>query len=239
MTENQNPNSNNYLMPISIILAAILIAGALVYNVGSKEAAKPSNDNKELALVEESINPSIIFPKINDSDAVLGDQNAPVTIFIYGDYQCPVCKVMFDEVERKIQKDYVETGKVKLIFRDFPLDQIHPYARAAAEAVACANEQGKFWEYHDVLFERQENLSETDFIALAQELGLDKNQFEFCYNARKYQKEVQSDLESGIKAGVQGTPATFINNEFISGISRVEPYQIFKTAIEEQLTTNN
>lgn len=143
---------------------------------------------------------------------------------------------MFSEVESKIRKDYIETGKVKLVFRDFPLDQIHPFARAAAEVVACANEQGKFWEYHDVLFERQEEISTMDFFGLAQELGLNKNQFESCYKTRKYKNEIQSDLESGIKAGVQGTPATFINDKFISGISRVDPYQIFKTTIDELLT---
>jgi len=225
MTENQSQGKNSYLLPLSIVVAAVLVAGALVYNAGSRELAQ----NKENLAAAN--NPT----EEKNDDAVLGDSSARVTIVVFGDYQCPVCKVMFDEVEKQIRKDYVETGKAKLVFRDFPLDQIHPYARSAAEASRCAKEQGKFWEYHDLLFEKQEELATLDFVALAEGLGLNQTQFNDCYKNRKYKDEVQKDLEDGLRAGVQGTPATFINNTFISGITRIDPYRMFKTAIEEEL----
>lgn len=235
MEENQNKNS--YLLPLSIVLAALLIGGALVYNAGSKEIAAKNEKNLAAAnnpTEEKSNEPVVVLPTIDD-DAVMGDTNAPMTIIFFGDYQCPVCKVMFDEVEKNIRKDYVDTGKAKIVFRDFPLDQIHEYARGAAEASECAKEQGKYWEYHDLLYEKQEELGAIDFAVLAAGLGLNKSQFETCYNSRKYKDEVQKDLEDGIKAGVGGTPATFINDKFISGINRIDPYKMFKDVIEEEL----
>ncbi len=169
-----------------------------------------------------------------DDDPFLGEDNAPVTIIEFSDYQCPFCKKFYDETEKQLIKDYVETGKVKFVYRDFPLDSIHPLARKAAEAAECADEQGKFWEYHDKLFETQK-LDEASLKQHAKDLGLDTEQFNSCLDSGKYKDEVQKDLDDGIKAGVTGTPTFFINGKKVVG---AQPYSVIKQIIDDELSKN-
>ena len=172
-----------------------------------------------------------------DNDPFKGSKDAAVTIIEFSDFQCPFCKRFFDQTLSQIEKNYVDTGKVKFVYRDFPLDSIHPQARPAALSAECANEQGKFWEYHDLLFQKQDEwvaVGASSFKQYAKDLGLDSSKFDSCFDSRKYEDEVQSDLDDGVNVGVQGTPAFFINGILVSG---AQPYVAFQVAIEQALAS--
>jgi len=166
-----------------------------------------------------------------DDDPMKGDPNAPVTIIEFSEFQCPFCKKYIDETYFQIIKNYVDTGKVRYVFRDFPLS-FHEFARPAAMAAECAHEQGKFWEYHDLLFTNQAELSEANFKKWATELKLNTVQFNTCLDTEKYSDEVAADQAEGQSYGVSGTPAFFINGQIISG---AQPYSVFQQAIEQAL----
>lgn len=213
-------------LSISILIAAVLIGGALIYSAGLKNVDRPSDN--QIKPNEEQISAK---PEIGD-DVILGDPEAPVTIFIFGDYQCPACGMFYKEIEPLLRKDYIDTGKAKMVNKDFPLESIHPFARPAAEASECAKDQGKYWLYHDALFERQQQLSQVDFAQLAVDLNLNKEQFSQCYDNRKYKDEVAGDINEGLKVGVDATPTIFINGNKFRGVA---PYNVYTEAIEEAL----
>ncbi|MBI2024709.1 MAG: thioredoxin domain-containing protein [Candidatus Harrisonbacteria bacterium] len=229
MEESQKP-VKDALLPGSIIVAALLIAGALVYNTGLKNVGNQ-------ASLEENTN-TFSAEDLIDDDVILGDPNAPVTIVEFGDYQCPFCARFFAQTEPQIREEYIKTGKAKMVYRDFAF--LGPESLAAANASQCAAEQGKFWAYHDRLFETEladgrehnGNLNATLFKSLAAELGLDQTKFNSCLASEKYKDEIQKDYDDGIAAGVRGTPHTFINGKPISGALS---YSSFKQLIEESL----
>ena len=167
-----------------------------------------------------------------DDDPFLGSPDAPVTIVEFGDFQCPFCGRFFKTTEQEIIEAYVKTGKAKLVYRDFPLTSIHEEAQKSAEASECADEQGKFWEYHDLLYTRQDQLSVKHYKAWAAELGLNTAQFDQCLDSGKYAAEVQKDFQDGQAAGVRGTPGTFVNGRLVEGAL---PFVQFQTIIEEEL----
>ncbi len=166
-----------------------------------------------------------------DDDYVYGKENAPVTIIEFSDYQCPYCGRFYQQTLPQIKKDYVEKGKVKMVFRDFPLS-FHPEAEPAAIAANCAGEQGKYYEMHDKLFENQGSLSAANYKKWAQEIGLDVKKWESCLKDPKQRAEIVKDLNDGTVAGVQGTPAFFINGKLLSG---AQPYSAFAQVIEAEL----
>jgi|TARA_Y100000310_G_scaffold63439_2_gene58868 protein-disulfide isomerase len=166
-----------------------------------------------------------------DDDPVMGNKNAPVTIVSFEDYQCPFCKKAFEQSVLQVKKEYIDTGKVRYIFRDFPLS-FHPEAQSAAEASECADEQEKFWEYHDALYENQQGLGSDLYIQLAQQLGLDADKFKTCIDTGKYSQEVKDDFSYGSQIGVSGTPTFFINGIKLVG---AQPYQSFKQIIDAEL----
>ena len=190
-----------------------------------------SNPAKDAA---DSTAPAKVMDVSVDDDPALGNADAPVTMVEFSDYQCPFCGKFFTETEGQLRKDYVETGKVKLVYRDFPLE-FHPEAEPAALAADCANEQGKFWEYHDLLFTNQAELSDTNYKKWAADLGLDTAKFNKCYKNLKYLDEVKKDMADGQKYGVSGTPAFFINGKMISG---AQPYTVFQQEIEAALAAS-
>ena len=176
---------------------------------------------------------AVANPPKEDDDAVLGKKNAPVTLIEFTDYQCPFCGRHFTQTFGQIKKEYVDTGKVKYIVRDFPLS-IHPNAPKAAEATECAHAQGKFWEMHNVIFEKQALWSSapsaTDlFKQYAADLGLSVSAFGTCLDGGKATAEVQKDFADGSSAGVTGTPAFFINGKKLSG---AQPFANFKAAFD-------
>ncbi|MBI4015381.1 MAG: DsbA family protein [Candidatus Aenigmarchaeota archaeon] len=164
--------------------------------------------------------------------ALKGDQNAKVSLVIFEDFQCPFCERFTSDALVKIEKDYVDTGKVKLFFKHFPLTQIHPYAQKASEAAACAQDQGKFWEYHDVLFKNQDKLGVDDLKKYAADMGLNTATFNSCLDSGTKKNQVEKDASDGDTAGVTGTPTIFVNGKPIVG---AQPYAAFKAAIDAEL----
>lgn len=222
-----------YLMPASIIIAGILIAGAVVYVGGDPRSGTGTNiSGKEAAVGTASAGPGRVTENLEDDDPILGNPDAPVTLVEFGDFQCPFCKRLFEAAEKEIIEKYVKTGKVKFVYRDFPLTSIHAMAQKSAEASECADEQDKFWPYHDLLYERQDRLSVENFKAWARELGLNGARFDSCLDTGKYKEEVENDFRAGQQAGVSGTPASFVNGRIITG---AVPFAQFETIIEEEL----
>src|SRR5216684_3468132 len=160
-----------------------------------------------------------------------GPEKAPVTVVEFSDFQCPFCSKAHDTVEQVMQ---TYPGKVRLVFRHFPLD-FHKNAAKAAEAAMCANEQGEFWEYHDVLFKNQQTLELAQLKDHAKEVGLDTTTFATCVDSGKYKKSVDEDMAAGQKVGVSGTPAFFINGVFLNG---AQPFDEFKKVIDQELAVN-
>ncbi len=157
-----------------------------------------------------------------------GPENAKVTIVEFSDFQCPFCSRVHDTVEQVME---AYPGKVRLVFRQFPLE-FHPKAPKAAEAALCAHEQGQFWQYHDVLFKNQNKLEEDDLKAHAASLGLDAAKFADCLSSGRMKKTIETDQEAGRKVGVSGTPAFFINGQPLSG---AQPLSAFKEVIDQEL----
>jgi protein-disulfide isomerase len=146
-----------------------------------------------------------------------GQPNAPVVLMEFADFQCPGCG-QFARFSKPLMKDYVENGTVRFVWYDFPLVQLHKNAVLAARAGRCANEQNKFWNFHDLIFSRQSQWSESDeaagrFEEYAQQAGLDGAAFRQCLRSEKYQKEVSESFQLGTTLGVQGTPTLFINGK--------------------------
>lgn len=225
--------AGHYLMPASIIIAGLLIAGAVVYVGGEPQDGTGANvSGKEAAVGAAGAGSGRVIEDLEDDDAILGNPDAPVTLVEFGDFQCPFCKRLFDTTEKEVIEKYVKTGKVKLVYRDFPLSSIHAMAQKAAEASECADEQDKFWPYHDLLYGRQDRLSVENFKAWARELGLNGARFDSCLDTGKYEKEVQDDFRAGQQAGVSGTPASFVNGRIITG---AVPFAQFEQIIEEEL----
>ncbi|MCC7460800.1 MAG: thioredoxin domain-containing protein [Proteobacteria bacterium] len=159
---------------------------------------------------------------------VKGSERAPITIVEFSDFQCPYCKKGSDTM-KEVAKKY--GSKVQYYFRDFPLS-FHDRGKPAANAARCAAEQGKFWQYHDKLFEDQKKLTDEDFIALGKSLKLDMAKFEPCVKESKHMSDVEKDMRDGENAGVSGTPAYFINGIFLSGAL---PIKKFEEIIEAEL----
>jgi protein-disulfide isomerase len=174
-----------------------------------------------------------------DDDPVLGDAKAAVTIIEFGDYQCPSCRLFWRDVEPRLKKEYIDTGKVKLVFRDFPIVENHPEAIVAAVAAQCAADQGKYWQYHDKLFREQDNRGDdiirfkvADLKKWGADLRLDTAAFNQCVDSARYKDEVAKDYADGEGVGIRGTPTFFINGRFIGG---AQPYPVFKKVIDEEL----
>jgi protein-disulfide isomerase len=158
-----------------------------------------------------------------------GSATAPVAIVEFTDFHCPICQRVLPTL-RQLESQYGD--KVKLVFRDYPIDNLHPAARKAHEPARCAHDQGKFWAYHDALFANAPKAGPEQLKTYAQEVGLDVAAFEQCVNSGTYQAAVQSDVEEGTRVGVTGTPAFFINGRLVSG---AQPLESFVRMIEEEL----
>ena len=181
-----------------------------------------------------------------DDDPVMGDDNAPVIIIEFSDFQCPFCARFHAETLPLIKENYIDTGKVKFVYRDFPIQNIHPNAVPAAVASECAHEQDRYWEYHDSLFENinrwgplgaAEALEE--FKTYAVNLNLDEASFNECLDTGRYIGEVSMDYADGVSYEITSTPSFLIGNEqtgyFL--ISGARPYEQFQFAIEQILST--
>jgi len=227
----------------TFILAAVLIVGAFVFFTNKDTTTgTETQPGQQVPSTGGKVEVSV------DDDAVLGDENAKVTIVEFSDYQCPFCRKFWTETYPQLKSEYIDTGKAKIVFRDFPLTQIHPAAQAAGEAAECARDVGKsndaYWKMHDKMFSEQNILdsgsatgavtktvtfSSTELKKWAKDLGYD---IDSCLDSGKYKSEVGKDLTQGASYGVQGTPAFFVNGKLLSG---AQPFSAFKAAIDAEL----
>ncbi len=239
-------------LPISILVAAVVIGGAVVfaalYHGGSAPGAGTAA-NAPQAAGNPAAAPAAPAPAANTAvmtlgprDAILGNPNATVTIVEYGDYQCPYCGMFFDQTEPQIVQNYVNTGKVRMVFRDFPF--LGPESTAAANAAQCAEDQNKLWPYHNALYaakyadftgggkEDDGFFSRAEFLKLAQQVGLNMTQFTSCIDNTSDASIVAQEKANATAAGVNSTPTFFVNGQQIVG---AQPYSAFQQALDSAL----
>lgn len=226
---------------ICAVLGILLIVSIFTSGFGYGK-----NDDSDQVIVpspSQGSNPDQPAPTVKvsvDDDAVIGDKDAPVTIVEFSDFQCPFCARFHQETLPSIMKDYVDTGKVKIVYRDFPLS-FHPGAQPAAEAAECVRDQtddATYYKFHDALFSEQSwtnNPTADTFVSIASKVNskIDSAELKKCITDRKFQKEVEADFAAGSSYGVSGTPSFFINGVQLVG---AQPYSAFKSAIDAQLS---
>lgn len=182
--------------------------------------------NPEAQPVEERIKTAIPVD-LNDAPT-MGPADAPVTLVIFSDFQCPFCQ-RAAETPKQLVDEY--KGKVRIAFRQHPLP-MHKQAMPAAKASLAAHQQGKFWEYHDLLFANQKNLAEDNLIKLAQQAGLNVPKFTKAMKSTQFDKQIQDDVNFAMKAGASGTPAFFVNGVYLKG---AKPITAFREVIDKIL----
>ena len=239
---------------ISVIITigiAAFFAGSYTTNLNSDQILQEEFKNEiaklELKILEKELptkQPTSPVKISADNDPIIGNPNAPITIIEFSDFQCPFCARFHIQTLPAIMNEYINDGKVKLVFRDFPIQSIHPNAVPASIAAECANEQGKFKEMHDILFEKQNEWSKknTDNVIIlfnqyALKLGLEEGKFNSCLKNGKYIEEIQKDLDDGRTYGITGTPGFFIGNDEIGFVELkgAQPFESFKKVIDSQL----
>lgn len=176
--------------------------------------------------------------ELTEADHVIGNKDAKVTLIEYGDFQCPACKAIEPDV-KKLREEYQD--KVRFVFRHFPLTSIHPNAFPASRAAEAAGSVGKFWEMHDLLYQRQDEWSKSNSAQAllrdyARELGISEDQYTNGYNSDATTKRINGDVDSGRNAGATGTPAFFLNGELLDPNPR--SYQELKAKIDALLAQN-
>lgn len=231
--------NTNQLLIILLILAAFLI-GVLVTKIQYLEKGLGSNtiptgqaQNQQLQQgLQQGQKVDVSVGKL----PVLGKENAKVTVIEFADFQCPFCEKWFTESAGNLIKDYVNTGKVRFAYRHFAF--LGEESNWAAEASNCANDQGKFWQYHDYLFKNQKGENQGAFTkdklkGFASVLGLNTSAFNSCLDNGKYVSAVADDTAAGQTAGVTGTPTIFVNGQAIVG---AQPYSALKALIDQELS---
>ena len=236
---------NNLVLSISSITLVIFFAG---YFVGV-EVGQDTFQEQELEYLKklDTLNTSKTnrsFQILKANDPMLGDIDAPLSIIEFSNFQCNFCARFYTDTLPLLKTQYIDTGKVNLIYRDFPISKIYSNSMSAALAAECANEQGKFWEYHDMLLENQDiwkqneaDLVISTFKQFATTLNLEQEKFDSCLDSGKYANEIKSDIDDGYNYAVTGTPTFFIGNEKIgySSLFGTQSFSDFQTIIDEKL----
>lgn len=226
--ESQKFNITPFIIFVLVATAAFLAgresmrgSGAGGANLGSNAGNSPSVLSAPTPLPERVIS-SEEFSEIKNGELAKGKADAPVTVVEFSDFQCPACGGAYPAI-KQILDTYGD--KIRLIFRHFPLTNIHPLAKPAALASYCAFEQNKFWEYHDLVFEKQTELSENNLKQWAKDLGLNTSAFNTCLDSQRYKSKVEADMALGNKVQVGGTPTFFVNGKEVNWISNNEGWQ--------------
>ena len=232
----------NQILVVLLIIAAFLIGvlftkvqyleknqtGSLAAAPSQQAGAQPNQPQAPVPGQKQNIDVGHLPP--------LGNKDAKVKIVEFGDFRCPFCDQFFKNTEPQIKKDYIDSGKAVFYFRHYQF--LGPASVVAGNAAECANEQGKFWDFHNYLYENQPSETDTSMYTtdkltqIAGTLGMNTSQFQSCLSSTKYQKNVDEDLAAGQKAGVTGTPTIFINGLPIVG---AQPYSAFQTVIDQEL----
>ncbi|MDD5547627.1 MAG: thioredoxin domain-containing protein [Candidatus Pacebacteria bacterium] len=239
-TNNINTPKKDFLLPASILIAGILVAGSVIYSTGLKTSGTGGTANIQQVVAGDAA-------KLEKDDPVIGDAKAPVTVIIYSDPSCPFCgaaagqnKEVMDYLKQRmptwtaavpgIMEEYVKTGKVRLAFRYFPG---HGKGVEAMKMMLCANDQGKFWEVHDKFFANQplmENGQNDKLKELMAGMGLDMNKINSCLTSKKYDSKLDKDTASGKALNIQGTPALVINGQKME--EGAQPFAAVKEIID-------
>ena len=257
-------NDQNYLA-LSLIIAALIVGGSMIWASNNlvagadrlqvaapstglailpPQAPEPSGNQPEAAPPAAAPTGPEMKGLLKDPAGKMGQDNAPVVFVEYSDFQCPFCGRWYKDSAAQLKRDYVDTGKVLFLYKDFPLS-FHPNAGPAANAARCAAEQGKFWEFHDKVFENQEALSADNYKKWAKELKLNAGQFDSCFAGSKYNNLVQANFSEGSRYGVSGTPSFLVGKAggkaqlgpqgSYPSIVGAMPYSEFKDAIDALL----
>lgn len=226
-------------VPIAIVIAALLIAGAIIFAGMQKNGLRPTANGTNSQGTEQT--PEANIAPVTDKDHIRGNPNAPIMIVEYSDFECPFCK-NFHETMNKILNDYGANGKVAWVYRQFPLEQLHPNASRIAAASECVAELGgndAFWKFADLVFGERATNAQTDMLKLpdyAVQAGVNKDTYTQCVNTNKYAEAIKSDIQAGADAGARGTPYSFL---IVGGkqvlINGAQPYATVKQMIESML----
>jgi len=229
--------------PPSLAIGAVIASIAIVAVMFGLNG---TFDESELAIKPtpemDSIGPTEITMEtfVENGSPVLGNPNASITLVEFGDYQCHYCHVFFESIEGKIMKNYIETGKVKMIFKDYNI--IGKDSVKASQGAHCANDQGLFWEYHDILYsnwtgENNGWASGVNLANYAQDIGLEMNQWTDCMSQQKHSKTILDSNEDAKKLQLTGTPAFFIisSDGQVSKLFGAQPFEVFERVFDEKL----
>ncbi len=246
------------------LFAAILFSGVAIsisvaflgYQMmdGQKASAiDPNIDSDQLATILQEMEPNAVqallediakrvnasYEDLIDDDAIMGEADAPITLVEFSDYQCPFCQRHFQQTNPLIKQKYIDTGKVKYVFRDFPLS-FHTDAKNAANAAECAREQGgddMYFQMNDAIFTGSQNsISNNILAAYASDIGIDADEFTSCLTSGKYDNEVDNDIASGARFGINGTPGFVITDGDKSiRLSGALPFSEFEKEFEKML----
>ena len=255
-------NKSTYNNMLKGIVAAIAIATFLGgYSLGTFDNSNSGVSQEELKEIISEIEiktaPTVqptqqptqptaaqVFKVSIDDDPMKGDPDAEVTVIEFSDFQCPFCSRFYTQTLSQLEENYIDTGKINLVFRDLPLDRLHPNARPAHIAAECADEQKKFWDYHDILFEKQSQWQrlpstelQTTLTQYASDLGLHTVNFESCLESKEIADEVNRDASYAASLGITGTPSFFIGNEKDGFVKLVgaQPFSVFQSVIDNKL----
>jgi protein-disulfide isomerase len=221
------------LLPLTFVVG--LAVGYLFWGQES-EVAAPTAAPQPAANSENSPDPDEQPQEIRryeipeDDDPVYGPDDAPITIVEFSDYECPYCRKWHLEVWPRLLEAYPD--QIRLVFRDFPLTNIHANAVTAAAAANCANEQGMYWEYSELLFSDRYTFGKTGFQSIADDLDLDMDSFNECLESDRYNDEIMADFEFAANLGVSSTPTFFVNGIPVVG---AQPFEMFSQLIDQEL----
>lgn len=237
-TETKEASFGQYALPLSILVAAVMISGTLLYTKSSagastRDGAGTANVGNNAGVVA---GPAEVT--ISDDDTILGDKDAKVAIVEFSDFQCPFCRSFYNGAFDQIKSEYIDTGKAYLVYKHMPLS-FHPAAVVSAQAAECVGEQGKFWEFHDKIYDEQAKqgggtieYSRVELVAWAGDIGVNVADLNSCLDDGRYLDKIEQHITEASKAGVLGTPSFVINGQSISG---AQPFAAFQAVIEAEL----
>jgi protein-disulfide isomerase len=235
------PPREGRLYVTSALISAVtagLVVGLVFGGLAVNDAIRGNSEPPPQVVIQQPAEataqptepPAVVDNVSVDDDPFMGPEDAPVTIVEFSDFQCPYCERAAVDVLPQVFAEYGD--QVRLVYRDFPLTQIHPQALPAAIAAECADDQGKFWEYHDLLFANQSALDDASLEAYAGQLGLDQTAFDQCFSTQTPLEEIQGDYQDALSYGVSGTPTFFVNGVRVSG---AQPFSVFQAIIDQVL----
>ena len=219
-----------------VVIGAVLVLVAIIVIASVIEKNQPIGDIAMITPVERP----------NPQQTAMGNPDAPVRIDVFEDFQCPACQLYSKDIEPQVIENMVATGQVYYVFRHYPfLDDRSASSESdqAANASMCAAEQGRFWDYKDMLFANWDGenggaFTDRRLTAFAEKLGLDMGGFESCFRDNKYKSEIDSDLRQGVQMGITGTPSVFVNNQEVTP-GYVPTYEAIKALVDAALNAGN